>query len=320
MTDLVWKLTSASQLSMLIEASSPKPGNVNRVAQFSDISYRHFLASSAMLAHALHASALQGVALAEGEIDPHEVGLGGLIHRAVAEAATVIGSRNTVLGTILLYVPLLVGVGHHLTSAGEFSKTQLKSDLHRILAGTTVKDAVDLYRAFHICRPSGNMIRQEPSWSKTHDRYDIENPDAMKNITEDGVTLLDLFRISAPVDEIANEWATGFDLVLNHVYPFLDNVSTGIEDIEEGVVKTYVWLLARRPDGLIVKKAGLDRAEEVRSLASQVLAGWEEARGAEDLLNRLDDALRREGNLLNPGTTADLVSASVLCKLTSKML
>ena len=257
--------------------------------------------------------------MAKGEVEPPDIGLGRLILNAVEDTTTAVGERNTIMGTILLYVPLVAGFGYHLSLNDGFNQTQFRSNIDRILSGTTVKDSVNLYRAFNLCRPSGGLIRSEAVWTEAHDRYDIENADAIRNIEEDEITLLELFRMSAPVDEISNEWATSFDLVLNHVWPFLNDVSSGLEDIEEGVVRTYIWLLARRPDGLIVKKAGSARAEEVRKLAAGVLTSWKEDRGAIELLRQLDEALRREGNLLNPGTTADLVSAAVLCNLASTM-
>ena len=75
-----WKLSSIGQLSILLEASSPKPGNVNRQFGFSDTDYRHFLASASLMGRGLHLSATRGVALAEGNLKPSEVNVGELIH------------------------------------------------------------------------------------------------------------------------------------------------------------------------------------------------------------------------------------------------
>ncbi|MHA2242920.1 MAG: triphosphoribosyl-dephospho-CoA synthase, partial [Candidatus Thorarchaeota archaeon] len=68
-------------------------------------------------------------------------------------------------------------------------------------------------------------------------------------------------------------------------------------------------------DGLIVKKAGADRAENVRALAQRIIEENPEGATGGSLMAQLDKELRKEGNLLNPGTTADLVSAAILCKL-----
>jgi triphosphoribosyl-dephospho-CoA synthase len=116
---------------------------------------------------------------------------------------------------------------------------------------------------------------------------------------------------------ICREWAEYFNLVLNEVYPYLDEQTESLEDFEEGVVRTFIWLLSRYPDGLIAKKAGPDHAERVRELAARVVEEGIEKLETKTLLEQLDAQLRKEGNLLNPGTTADLVSAAIFCKLTS---
>jgi triphosphoribosyl-dephospho-CoA synthase len=129
------------------------------------------------------------------------------------------------------------------------------------------------------------------------------------------VTLQELFKASAEVDSITKEWSDYFDMTLSEIFPHLDEHTKGLEDLEEGIVKTFVWLLSQQPDGLIVKKAGEARAEEVRALAQRIIEENPEGETGGSLMTQLDEELRKEGNLLNPGTTADLVSAAILCKL-----
>jgi triphosphoribosyl-dephospho-CoA synthase len=121
--------------------------------------------------------------------------------------------------------------------------------------------------------------------------------------------------MSADVDEISNEWANQFSLTMTKVFPYLDGVTENLEDLEEGIVQTFIWLLSLRPDGLITKKAGVKRAEEVRALAEKIMSAWNHSSGPVEIMFQLDIELRKEGNLLNPGTTADLVSTAILCKL-----
>ena len=45
------------------------------------------------------------------------------------------------------------------------------------------------------------------------------------------------------------------------------------------------------------------------------MKAWNQDTGPLELMIQLDEELRKEGNLLNPGTTADLVSAGIFCKL-----
>ena len=161
------------------------------------------------------------------------------------------------------------------------------------------------------------MIKEDPEWSDLHQRYDFDNPKAIENLVEDKVTLANLFKMSSQVDEISNEWSSEFQRTLLDVLPYLQEVTTNLEDLEEGIVRTFVWLLARRPDGLIIKKAGRKRAEEIQSLAKSVMEKWSEDKGPEHLIVSLDALLRKEGNILNPGTTADIVSVATFCRLVS---
>jgi triphosphoribosyl-dephospho-CoA synthase len=317
MKNTAWTLASIGQLSILLEASSPKPGNVNRLFRFSDTGYRHFLASAALVNRGLYHAASRGIDLAEKAIEPQNVGLGHIILESARDVFTGINKRNTIFGSLLLYIPLLVSLGATIRENGSFSQKKVKHWLKIILNNTTMQDTIDAYKAFHVINPEGQTNKDEARWTEFHDRYDIDNPHVYENIKEDGTNLQDLFRLSADVDVICKEWSEYFTITLDEVFPHLDKLAKSLEDFEEGVVKTFIWLLSRYPDGLIVKKAGPERAEEVRTLASRIIEEGFEHLETKAILERLDRELRKEGNLLNPGTTADLVSAAILCKLAS---
>lgn len=317
MNELAWTLSSIGQLAILLEASSPKPGNVNRLYRFSDTGYRHFLASAALVNRGLYLAALRGIHLSEKKITPEEVGIGKIILECARDTFTKINKRNTIFGSLLLFIPLVVSMGATLKELNIFKVEHLRKWLKVILDSTTVQDTLDLYKAFHVVIPSGQLNKEPKSWTEFHDRYDVDNPDVFENVRNDEIKLLQLFRLSSDVDMICKEWAGYFQLVLNEVFPYLDKQTESLEDLEEGVVRTFIWLLSKYPDGLIAKKAGPAQAEHVRELAARVIdEGFEELE-ARTLLEQLDAQLRKEGNLLNPGTTADLVSAAILCKLAS---
>jgi triphosphoribosyl-dephospho-CoA synthase len=263
----------------------------------------------------LHVSATRGIALAEGNLKPSEVNVGELIHLSAQDTFSGINRSNTILGTILLYIPLVVATAATLTQEKRFSLDGLVSWLKEIIGKTSVEDTMNLYKTFHLIRSTSPKIDESTSWTETHKRYDIDNPQVLDNILEDKLTLFDLFKLSADVDEISGEWANNFNLTLSKIFPYLDKIADNLENLEEGIVQTFVWLLSLRPDGLIAKKAGEKRAEEIRALAEKTMNAWNHNRGPIELMIHLDEELRKEGNLLNPGTTADLVSAGIFCKL-----
>ncbi len=317
MSELEWTLSSIGQLAILLEASSPKPGNVNRLRRFSDAGYRHFVASACLAGRGLHIAASRGVELARNTIQPSDVRIGEIIHECALDVYTGLNRSNTILGTMLLDIPIIVSCAAAVESEGRFSIKGVERWAKSVLKHTSVEDTLNVYRAFHLARPWGSLDKDALGWTDAHSRFDIANPDVYDNIKEDRITLYDLFRAAADVDMISNEWSHFFRITLHESFPFLDNVSHGLEDLEEGIVMTFLYLLSRHPDGLIIKKAGREKAEEVRRVAEQVFGNVMKSGTADPLLINLDELLRREGNLLNPGTTADLVSAVTVCKLTS---
>ncbi|RDE14258.1 MAG: hypothetical protein C4K47_04785 [Candidatus Thorarchaeota archaeon] len=319
MSELEWALSSIGQLAILLEASSPKPGNVNRLRRFSDAGYRHFVASACLAGRGLHLAASRGVELADGRIQPHNVRVGEIIHECTLDVFTGLNRSNTILGTILLDVPMIVSCAAAVRSDGRFSVERVGEWAKSVLLGTSVDDAVDVYRAFHLARPRGSLDKDTLGWTEIHDRFDITNPNVYDNIREDQVTLYELFLAARDVDVICEEWSRFFEITLHEAFPFLDNLAHGLEDLEEAVVMTFLYLLSRHPDGLIIKKVGREKAEEVRRIAEQAYHKATKSGTSDPLVINLDELLRRDGNLLNPGTTADFVSAALVCKLTALM-
>ena len=80
-------------LACLMEVTAPKPGNVNRGADFEDLSFFDFAASAVAIEPAMEAAASQPV--------------GRTVYDAV-QATRRASNTNTNLGTVLLLAPLLI--------------------------------------------------------------------------------------------------------------------------------------------------------------------------------------------------------------------
>ncbi len=315
MKDLTWRITSLAQLAMLLEVSAPKPGNVNRLRRFSDMSYRHFLATIAFTNRGMKKAAERGVLLHRGQIDPGEVGIGELILGCVDDAFSRFSKSNTILGSIILYIPLVVASTCTILDTGSFEPQALRASIRRILELTTVDDTLNFYRALRHNLTSGISARMEESWTEMHSRYDIENPGVYQNVSDDELTLFKLSKLARDVDAISEEYATAYSRVIEDIYPHLKKRIKGFEDIEEGIVETFVWFLSRHPDKLIAKKEGLVKAQQVQKNMLDAISQMNGETRIDQVLAMLEKHFGVQNNRLNPGSTADLLSAGLLCRL-----
>jgi triphosphoribosyl-dephospho-CoA synthase len=156
---------------------------------------------------------------------------------------------------------------------------------------TTVEDAVDFYRAFSLTK-----VRMLPG-----DPLDVADPRALDFIRERGMSLLDVMDHSKEHDMVAREWVNGFALT-KRAAGLLHGAGCG----REGVVETFLRLLAAETDTFIVKEHGPVVAGEVKRRAAEVL------RGNEDL-EAFDAECIARG--INPGSTADIVIAAIYIAL-----
>jgi triphosphoribosyl-dephospho-CoA synthase len=124
---------------------------------------------------------------------------------------------------------------------------------------------------------------------------------------EPDLGLREAMMAAAERDSVASEYVTDFALTFEVGLPALRDLT------REAIVELHLRLLAHTPDTLIARKAGAAAAEQVSAGARDVLAGRR-------TLASFDASLRTDGNRLNPGTTADLVTATVFVALVEGML
>jgi triphosphoribosyl-dephospho-CoA synthase len=118
---------------------------------------------------------------------------------------------------------------------------------------------------------------------------------------------------AAARDSIASEYVTDFALTFDTGVPALAAALAAGRPVRDAIVELHLRLLAAAPDTLIARKAGVDAAARVSEGAREVLAGRR-------TLPSFDASLRTDGNRLNPGTTADLVTATIFVALLGGML
>lgn len=278
MSDSALRIARAAQTACVLEVCAPKPGNVNRSHDFHDAGFAEFMASALALGPVLAGARNKKV--------------GRVILEAVQATGQVVAS-NINLGIVLLLAPM--------AKAAFLDRGQgLKPALVKVLADLDEEDAALAYQAINLAAPSGmGQVAEQ----------DLSRPPA-------GITLLGAMDLARQRDRIAEEYVTGFSLVLDHGLARLNELWAGPLPFSQAVVLVFLELLARHPDTLIARKLSWETARRVSARAAEVLEAKPFATAAGDeALAGLDDYLRDPEHKLNPGTTADLTAGALFAFL-----
>jgi triphosphoribosyl-dephospho-CoA synthase len=239
---------------------------------FHDTRYEDFLASAVAI----------GPALAQA----NTTSLGRTIRRAVEDTLRWTRS-NTNLGIVLLLAPL--------ARAALQQQGALRDRLGRVLAETTVDDAVDVYAAIRQARPGG-----------------LGHSAAEDVARRPTVTLQEAMALAAERDSIAREYVTSFARTFEIGVPALLGARRDGLTWTDAAVETYLALLESGADTHIARKLGVEEAEMVSRRAREVrAAGGTRSSAGRDALAQLDRELRDQRNRRNPGATADLTCAAL---------
>ncbi|MBA4188827.1 MAG: triphosphoribosyl-dephospho-CoA synthetase [Planctomycetaceae bacterium] len=264
-----------AEVACIWEVGSRKPGNVYPGVSFPDTSAVDFI---------LSAAAIRGLFRFPGSS-----GTGWLIKRAVEETRAAVG-KNTNLGIIILLAPL----------ANAFSPPlEFRPAVAKELVELTTDDARFVFEAIRLASPGGlgdapeQDVREEPT-----------------------VTLLEAMKLAADRDMVAQQYANGFADVFDFGLPAFLNAFERFGCVEAAIIDSQLCWLAKYPDSLIARKRGIAVAVEVQQRAKEVqaLGGIATPEGRRAGV-ALDKHLRYDGNKLNPGTTADLITACLFVAL-----
>jgi triphosphoribosyl-dephospho-CoA synthase len=270
------------------EATARKVGNVHRKRDFADTTYLDFV---------LSALAVQD-AWGRGRADPYSsVGSGiGL----AAETTRALVDRNTNLGIVLLLQPLAAVppiAEKRCPSIG--GRYDLRAGVRAVLDRLTIDDARRVFDVIFEARPGGLGDAAE---------QDVKH--------EPTVTLLVAMQLAAERDMVARQYANGYADVFDFGVPAFLAAFKKFGRVEPAVVECHLRWMAEYPDSLIARKNGDEAAGDVHRRAKKVLSlgGLDTPEGRAAGVE-MDTHLRSDGNTLNPGTSADLVAASLFVAL-----
>jgi len=299
-------ISNCLELAILLEVSAAKPGNVNFVVGFEGTRGEHFLASAVVAGSSFEEAANRGIAVSEKKLSVNDVGMGQIIKKCVTDINAWQKGGNTILGTVILFVPIAVAAGMTPVK-GNFDFSKLRENLKLAVESTTAEDAVHLYEAIDIAKPSG--LNGAPD-------LDVNEPASKERILKENVSLYEVFKIAAGYDDVCSEWVNNYPITFNLAYPYLMEQLRS-RDLNTAIVHTFLKVLSEHPDTFIARKVGYEKAREISLGAKKVLElGGVEASNGRKSLREFDRKLRESGSLLNPGTTADITAAALaLCVL-----
>ena len=287
------------RVAIVRECSAPKLGNVFPGADFTDMSYETFCTAASAIG-----TAVDELQYASGS-NSKELGVGDY---CVCMVHAMMGSvgKNTSLGTVLLLAPMIV--------AGERS-----IPIQHVLTDLSPRDATLVYEAIRIANPGG---------MGKADRMDVaEAPPS---------SLEEAMRFASSYDDVALQFVSEFALVkrIGHRIAELTTTPTPSslqgkqlesrgapvsldETTFHGVLQSIqLEVLAERLDSLIVRKSGIEVAKVVMNRCREILEMRSEDESWSDRWRELDSWMREQRNsegkqLVNPGTTADLIAAAI---------
>lgn len=215
------------------------------------------------------------------------LGVGARILAAV-EASMAAAGCNANLGILLLSAPLCAAAMSH-------EDGDLAQRLSGVLARLDAADTDAVYAAIRRANPGG---------LGTSDEADVAHPPT--------VSLIAAMRLAADRDRIALAYVTGFADILDFGLPQLAEARRSTGGESAAVTTLHMAFLATRPDSHIARKHGPEIAaavmREAATLVPLLPRGLDTR--VQSVLLAFDRDLKDRG--LNPGTTADLVVATLL--------
>ncbi len=298
-------VSRCGQVAALLECSAyPKPGNVHRLKDHPTTRYEHFLIGASIIGKPLENLAEKGSLFKFDSTHYSRFQIGKEILQAVEDTATWQTGGNINLGVILLQAPLAATAGTYL-HVGYDDLDAFRTTLQKIIQETTPEDSLNLYKALQVANPGGMGEVED---------LDIHDESSMKKIQEDQLNLHSIFSTCADRDAVAREWITSFELTFKLVYPFLENRINELQDINLATIDTFLHVLSKVPDTLIMRKAGPEAARVISEKAREIIIKGGITKQKEKVYE-FDAFLQEKKGLYNPGTTADLIAAGLMVAL-----
>ena len=266
-------LKSAYLFSCKKDIELIKPGNVNLLSSHKDTNAQDYLDSAI---------------LSSKELFNQNYSLG----KRILESVNVTRSKvnvNTNLGIILLCAPVI-------QSYIDFNNLDLREGIKKTLSTTSIKDTHDLCAAINISSPGG-----------------LGNSDMYDTASYPNASIKQIMDYSQEYDRISYQYSHNFSDIFDFIIPKLEFLNQRYESLDISLSLLFIEILAKIPDSHISRKFGDKIAKKTSNNAHDLLKILDREYDPDYLakaLNNLDYEYKKKG--INPGTTADLLVASLM--------
>ncbi|MEM0078856.1 MAG: triphosphoribosyl-dephospho-CoA synthase [Nitrososphaerota archaeon] len=293
--DLDWVASRCTSALLLEVSATPKPGLVDRLKDFRETKFQHFLVSASTLYKWFRIAAKTG-------LHKKGKGLGRVIYRGVLDMLSDQKGGNTHLGAFLLLIP--IASASTLSQNTPIKISSLKKHLPEILSNMDWRDSVMILKAIKTVSPRslGRIAFM-----------DVFNQETYREIEEKKLKPIEVFRKFVDREVVAHEWVKNYSRSFYGASRLMENLRE--MDLEEALTQTFLQLLSRYTDTHIQRRGGKALATRISYMASKILenGGVKNSRGRE-LLVELDKLLRNNWRT-RPGATADLLASSITITL-----
>ncbi len=189
------------------------------------------------------------------------------------------------------------GAGEGASPTANIREEELHGRLSLVLSALDTQDAAEAFAAIALARPAG---------LGTVESQDVSRPPT--------VTLKTAMALASGRDRIARAYVTNFEDVFRLGLPALRNARQHALSSDLAITTLHMTYLATFEDSHIVRKHGRAAASEVKRAAEVHRPLWHPAATEASFAALLgfDRVLKARG--LNPGTTADLVVATLFAE------
>jgi triphosphoribosyl-dephospho-CoA synthase len=266
-------LKSAYLFSCKKDIELIKPGNVNLLSSHKDTKAQDYLDSAI---------------LSSKELFNQNYSLG----KRILESVNVTRSKvnvNTNLGIILLCAPVI-------QSYIDFNNLDLREGIKKTLSITSIKDTHDLCAAINISSPGG-----------------LGDSDMYDTASYPNASIKQIMNYSQEYDRISYQYSHNFSDIFDFIIPKLEFLNQRYESLDISLSLLFIEILAKIPDSHISRKFGDKIAKKTSNNARDLLKILDREHDPDYLakaLNNLDYEYKKKG--INPGTTADLLVASLM--------